>query len=136
MSFSLQNTGYDNPAFTVMRTESFQTAQVSNGVIPGVSFRSKLKAIVTNISVVMQSVASKTHLLTLLFNGSNAALLTLQKSANKTVATFTLTANRTMNDLTDRFEVSAAVADKGKMYFVFQYLIVPQDITCFGTNLI
>ncbi len=130
-----QNMPYDHSAFTVVMEEG-RAAQIgATGVVPLAGFRSKLKAIVTSISAVVSSLATGTVILTLEFNGSVAAILTLTNSVN-TLSTFTLTANRTLDTMADHFNVSTPTHATGQIYVIYQYHVVPQDVVTFGTNLI
>ncbi len=104
MSFTRQNMPYDHPTFTIVRQEGRAVQIGAVAVIPLAGFRSKLKAIVTSVSAAVESLASATIILTLLFNGSVAAVLTLTHSVN-TLKTFTLTANRTLDTMADNFAV-------------------------------
>jgi len=124
MATSTQN--YDHPNYTVIR-EEMHSAVAAAGVIPALSFRSRVAAVVTGIGVVLGSVSGTASLiLTLLHNGSVAAVLTLSNSANEVSREFTLTVNRTLTSLTDRFEVSGPTgATSGKVTVCYQYRIVP-----------
>jgi len=117
---------YDHPNYTVLR-EEMHSAVAAGGIIPGLSFRSRVAAVVTGIGVVLGSVATTASLiLTLLHNGSVAAVLTLSNSANEVSREFTLTVNRTLVSLTDRFEIQTpAAATTGKITVCYQYRIVP-----------
>jgi len=130
-----QNIPYDSPTFTVVRQEGRAAQIAATGVIPLAGFRSKLKAIVTGISALVASLATGTVILTLEFNGSAAAILTLLNTVN-TLSTFTLTANRTLDTMADHLEVSTPTHATGQIHVVYQYHLVPQDIVNFGTNLI
>lgn len=130
-----QNIPYDHPAFAVVMQEGRAAQIAATGIVPLAGFRSKLKAIVTNISAVVSSLATATVILTLEFNGSVAAILTLTNSVN-TLSTFTLTANRTLDTMADKFNVSTPTHETGQIYVIYQYHIVPQDLVNFGTNLI
>jgi len=136
MSNTRQNIRYDHPSFQVIRQEGRAVQIAATGVMNGASFRSKLKAIVTGISAILNSAGTGTLILTLLFNGSVAAVLTLNNTPNTAVGNFTLTSNRTLDALTDKFDVSVVTHATGKIYVSYQYHITPQDIVDFGTNLI
>src|SRR3990167_8558185 len=100
---------YDNPNYTVIRQESKTTANLATaGLQTELTFRSHVACVVTQISATTggSAVLSATLILTLLHNGSVAAVLTLEESINTTVGVFTLTANRTLSAITDRMEVS------------------------------
>lgn len=115
---------YDHPSYTIMRQESKTFGPAVAAVMPALSFRSKVACVVTGIGVVLNSVSSVTLILTLLHNGSVAAVLTLSNSANEVAREFTLAVNRTLTALTDRFEISAN-KDKGDVTVVYDYKIVP-----------
>lgn len=136
MSNTRQNLPYDHPSFRILRTAGRSLQIAATGVQVGASFRSKLKAIVTGIFAIVNSAATGTIILTLLFNGSVAAVLTLGNTANQNNAGFTLTSNRTLNDMTDKFDISVVTHATGKIYVEYQFHIVPQDVVDFGTNLI
>ena len=119
-----QANDYGHQNYTVIRQQSHTTAVAAAGVLPTLTFRSRVAAVVTGIGVVLNSVSSVTLILTLLMNGSIAAILTLSNSANEVAREFTLTVNRTLTSLTDRFEVSAN-KDKGDITVVYEFRIVP-----------
>jgi hypothetical protein len=120
-----QSNAYDHPSYTIMRQESKTFGPVTaNAVQPALSFRSRVACVVTGIAAILNSVSSNTLILTLFFNGSIAAILTLSNSVNEVAREFTLTANRTLTGLTDRFEVSTA-KDKGDVTVVYEYKLVP-----------
>ena len=121
---AINSMDYSDPSYTMMRQHSFTGAVAAAGVQVGLTFRSRVAAVVTGIGVVLGSVSSATLILTLLFNGSIAAILTLSNSANEVAREFTLTANRTLTSLTDRFEISAA-KDKGDITVVYEWRVVP-----------
>lgn len=135
--FTLQNQRYDHPTFLTLHEEHRAIALTNtNTVQRGATFRSALRCLVTNIYVILQSVASKSQILTLLFNGSVAAVLTLGNTINQNIASFTLAINYEFATMVDRFEISPAANDAGKIYVIYQYRIVQQDIVQFGTNTI
>lgn len=115
---------YDSPNYTVIRQNSHTTAVAAAGVQPNLTFRSRVAAVVTGIGVVLGSASSVSLILTLLHNGSVAAVLTLSNSANEVAREFTLAVNRTLTALTDRFEVSTN-KDKGDVTVVYEFRIVP-----------
>lgn len=115
---------YDSPNYTVIRQNSHTTAVAASGVQPTLTFRSRVAAVVTGIGVVLGSASSVSLILTLLHNGSVAAVLTLSNSANEVAREFTLAVNRTLTALTDRFEVSTN-KDKGDVTVVYEFRIVP-----------
>lgn len=127
---------YDSPSFTVTRVDGRSIQIAALGVLLNAQFRSKLKCLVTGIDVILASAGTLTQILTLLFNGSVAALLTLAATANQNPASFPLTSNYELDTLADRFEISAGTATTGQIYVVYQYRIVAQDITHFGTNVL
>jgi hypothetical protein len=115
---------YDHPNYTQIRQHTASVAVAAAGLLPELTFRSRVAAVVTGIAAVLGSVSSNTLLLTLLHNGSVAAILTLSNSANEVARQFTLSVNRTLTSITDRFEIHAA-KDKGKVSVVYEYRIVP-----------
>lgn len=121
---------YDHPNYTVVRQESKTTANLgSAGIKNDLTFRSRVACVVTQISATTggSTVLSASIILTLLHNGSVAAILTLEESLNTTNGVFTLTANRTLVSLLDRLEVSTNAtfsADAG-VTVVYEYRIVP-----------
>tara|TARA_R110000868_G_scaffold59652_2_gene183080 strand:- start:2867 stop:3274 length:408 start_codon:yes stop_codon:yes gene_type:complete len=117
---------YDHPNYRISRDE-MHSAVAAAGVIPTLTFRSRVAATVTGIGVVLGSISGTASLiLTLLHNGSVAAVLTLSNSANEVAREFTLTVNRTLTSITDRFEVSGPTgATTGKVTVCYQYRIVP-----------
>lgn len=127
---------YDHPTHTIQRDDGRSIQIAALGVLLGAQFRTKLRALVTNISVILASAGTVTQVLTLLFNGSVAAILTLGATANQNPADFTLTSNYDMATLADRFEISSGAATTGQIYVVYQYRIIAQDVTYFGTNTI
>lgn len=125
MNMALLDGGsYDHPNYTTMRQHTVSGAVAAAGVQAGLTFRSRVAAVVTGIGVILGSVSSATLILTLRFNNSIAAILTLSNSANEVARAFTMTANYTLSSLTDRFEVDAA-KDKGDITVCYEYRIVP-----------
>jgi len=118
---------YDHPNYTTMRQEIMSTAVAASGLQIALTFRSRVAAVVTGIGAVLGSASSVTLLLTLRFNNSIAAILTLSNSANEVARAFTLTTNYTLSSITDRFEIDAA-KDKGKISVVYEYRIVPGSV--------
>jgi len=115
---------YSSSNYTIIRQQSHTGAVAAAGVQPTLTFRSRVAAVVTGIGVVLNSVSSVSLILTLLMNGSVAAVLTLSNSANEVAREFTLSVNRTLTALTDRFEVSTN-KDKGDVTVVYEYRVVP-----------
>lgn len=115
---------YDSPNYTVIRQQSHTANVAAAGVVPTLTFRSRVAAVVTGIGVVLGSASSVSLILTLLHNGSVAAILTLSNSANEVAREFTLSVNRTLTAITDRFEVSAN-KDKGDVSVVYEFRVVP-----------
>lgn len=117
---------YNHPTYTYVR-DDIHTAVAAAGVIPALTFRSRVAAVVTGIGVCLGSVSGTASLiLTLLMNGSVAAVLTLSNSANEVAREFTLTSLRTLTSITDRFEVSGPTgATTGKITVDYQFRIVP-----------
>lgn len=119
-----QTNAYDHVNYTTMRQEVKTVAVAAAGRQVPLTFRSRVAAVVTGIGVVLGSASSATLIVTLKFNNSIAAILTLSNSANEVARQFTLTSNYTLASLTDRFEVEAA-KDKGDVTVVYEYRIVP-----------
>lgn len=119
---------YDHPNYTIIR-QSVHSAATTTATAAqhGLTFRSRVACVVTGISAILGGTVSTTTLIiTLLFNGSIAALLTLEESINEFVGTFTMSANRTLSSLTDRFEVGVgAGASAPQITVVYEYRIVP-----------
>lgn len=115
---------YSSSNYTIIRQQSHTGAVAAAGVQPTLTFRSRVAAVVTGIGVVLNSVSSVSLILTLLMNGSVAAVLTLSNSANEVAREFTLSVNRTLTALTDRVEVSTN-KDKGDITVVYEYRVVP-----------
>lgn len=125
MNMALLDGGsYDHPNYTTMRQHTASTAVAAAGMQTALTFRSRVAAVVTGIGVVLGSISSVTLILTLRFNNSIAAILTLSNSANEVARAFTMTANYTLTSLTDRFEIDAA-KDKGDLTVCYEYRIVP-----------
>ena len=119
---------YDDANYTLIR-QSVHSAATTTATAnqPGLTFRSRVACVVTGISAILGGTVSTTTLIiTLLFNGSVAALLTLEESINEFVGTFTMAANRTLTSLTDRYEVGVgAGASAPQITVVYEYRIVP-----------
>lgn len=119
---------YDDPNYTLIR-QSVHSAATTTATAnqPGLTFRSRVACVVTQISAILGGTVSTTTLIiTLLFNGSVAALLTLEESINEFIGTFTLSANRTLTSMTDRFEVGVGAGTSAPyMSVVYEYRIVP-----------
>jgi hypothetical protein len=115
---------YDHPNYTVFRQHAVNCTNTTAGTQADLQFRSNVKAVVTKVGVVLGSVSSVTLLITLLHNGSIAAILTLSNSANEVAREFTLSVNRTLDTILDRFDISTA-KDKGKFMVVYDYRISP-----------
>jgi hypothetical protein len=119
---------YDDVNYTLIR-QSVHSAATTTATANahGLTFRSRVACVVTQVSAILGGTVSTTTLIiTLLFNGSIAALLTLEESINEFIGTFTLGANRTLSSLTDRFEVGVgAGASAPQLCVVYEYRIVP-----------
>ena len=119
---------YDDPNYTLIR-QSVHSAATTTATAnqPGLTFRSRVACVVTQVSAILGGTVSTTTLIiTLLFNGSVAALLTLEESINEFIGTFTLGTNRTLSSMTDRFEVGVgAGASAPYISVVYEYRIVP-----------
>lgn len=121
---------YDHPNYTVIRQQCLSTQDFATlGIQPMLTFRSRVACVVTHITATTggSTVITATLILTLLHNGSVAAVLTLEESLNTSAAAFTLTANRTLTTLTDRLEVSTAATFSASagVSVVYEYRIVP-----------
>ena len=109
---------YDHPNYTTTRIHQGHTASAA-GALPALTFRSKVACVVTQISAILGGsiVGTATIILTLLFNNSVAAVLTLEESINEFIGTFTLTTNRTLTTYTDNFRIMAKAALSGGVFF-------------------
>jgi len=117
---------YDHPNYTQIRQEYKQHSVSATGKLAGLAFRTRVAAVVTGITAVLASIATTGSLiLTLLINGSVAAILTLSNSANEVARAFTLTVNRTLTGITDRIEIGTPTHTTGKVGVVYEYRIVP-----------
>lgn len=118
---------YSHPNYTVIRQNSKSSAVGSAvGIIHGLSFRSRVAAVVTGIGAILESISGTGSLiLTLTHNGSVMAILTLSNSANEVAREFTLTANRTLTAFTDRLQVSTPTHVTGAVSVIYEYRIVP-----------
>lgn len=120
---------YDHPNYTTMRQQSNTIAPAAAGSQAGLTFRSKVACVVTGIYAIIGGSLTPTVslILTLLFNRSVAAILTITKTINEAAGTFTLTTNRTLTGMTDSFNIStnAAVSADCEVTVVYEYRIVP-----------
>ena len=120
---------YDHPNYTTMRQECKTAGVATAGNQPALTFRSKVACVVTGIYAIMGGSLAVTAsmILTLLFNNSVRAVLTLQSTINELAESFTLTTNQTMTAMTDSFRVSTAAAYSadGEVSVVYEYRIVP-----------
>jgi len=118
---------YSHPNYTTIRQESKASAVGATfGIVHELTFRSRVAAVVTGIGVALESASgSGSLILTLLINGSVAAILTLSNSANEVAREFTLTANRTLSALTDRIQIGTPTHVTGAVAVVYEYRIVP-----------
>lgn len=128
---------YDHPNYTTMRQEVKSVAPSAAGNQAGLAFRTKVAAVVTGIHAILGGsiTPTTTLILTILFNNSVAAILTVTKTINETLATATLTANRTLGAVTDSFMIStnAAVSADCVLSVIYEYRIVPgSNYTLFG----
>ena len=116
---------YDDPNYTLIR-QHLATGQIAaTGVQTALAFRSKVAAVVTGVFAIVQSVGTGTLILTLLVDGSVAAVLTLQNSINEGGQTFTLAANRTLAAMTGRIDISTPTHVTGNIQVEYQYRLVP-----------
>lgn len=118
---------YDHPAYTTVHQDVMSSnAPASPGIMHPLTFRSRVSAVVTGIGAVLESVSGTGSLiLTLLIDGSVAAILTLSNSANEVAREFTLTANRTIVSLAQRIQVATPTHSTGAVTVVYQYRVVP-----------
>jgi hypothetical protein len=125
---------YTDPDATLIQQEHRVQQIAATGIQAGLRFRSKLAAVVTGIHAQVTSAATGSVILTLLINGSVAAIKTLGNTANQNGPhTFTLVTNRTLTAITDRIEISTPTHATGEIDVVYEYYIVPNtDVTTFG----
>lgn len=118
---------YDHPAYTVVHQDVMSAnAPASPGIMHALTFRSRVAAVVTGIGAVLESASGTGSLiLTLLIDGSVAAVLTLSNSANEVAREFTLTANRTITSLAQRIQVATPTHSTGAVSVIYQYRVVP-----------
>lgn len=120
---------YDSPNYTLMRQEVKSATSAAAGNQAGLMFRSHVACVVTGIFAIMGGSLAVTAsmILTLLFNNSVRAILTLDSTINAVVESFTLTTNQTLTSMTDSFMVSTAAAYSadGIVSVVYEYRIVP-----------
>lgn len=120
---------YAHPTYTVMRQESKTEVATAAGNKSALTFRSKVACVVTGIYAIMGGSLAVTAsmILTLLFNNSVRAVLTLQSTINELAESFTLTTNQTMASMTDSFRVSSAAAYSadGEITVIYEFRIVP-----------
>jgi hypothetical protein len=124
-----QSMSYDDPSYTVVRQECKTSAVSAAGNQPVLTFRSKVACVVTGIHAIMGGSLAVTAsmILTLLFNQSVRAVLTLNSTINELAESFTLTTNQTLTSMTDSFTVSTAAAYSadGHVSVIYEYRIVP-----------
>lgn len=130
-------TSYSHPNFTQIRQSTHSVAPSAAGSQAALTFRSRVACVVTGISAIIGGsiTPTVTLILTLLFNNSVAAILTVTKTINESLAVFTLTANRTLTGGTDVFTIStnAAVSADCVLSVIYEYKIVPgTDYTAFS----
>ncbi len=121
---------YDHPSYTTMRQECKTTNGLATAGNQGaLTFRSKVAAVVTGIYAIVGGSLNITAsmILTLLFNNSVRAVLTLDSTINSVAEAFTLTTNQTLTGMTDSFRVSTAAAytADGEVSVIYEYKIVP-----------
>ena len=123
---------YSHPTYTVMRQEVKTEVATVAGIKHNLTFRSKVACVVTGIYAIMGGSLAVTAsmILTLLFNNSVRAVLTLQSTINELAEAFTLTTNQTMTGMTDNFTVSSAAAYSadGGISVIYEYRIVPGSV--------
>lgn len=120
---------YDHPTYTVVRQECKTSTVSAAGNQANLTFRSRVACVVTGIYAIMGGSLAVTAsmILTLLFNNSVRAVLTLQSTINELGESFTLTTNQTLTAMTDSFAVSTAAAYSadGHVSVIYEYKIVP-----------
>lgn len=121
---------YDDPNYTVIRQHQAHTANLAKiGRQNELGFRSRVACVVTQITAIVQGsvVPTATVILTLLFNASVAAILTLEESLSQTIGTFTMTANRTLTSFTDNYaiDLAATFSADASVAVSYEYRIVP-----------
>lgn len=119
------NQQYDHENYTIIREHLVNGQVAATGVQSALAFRSAVSAVVTGVYAVLQSVGTGTLILTLLVDGSVAAILTLQNSINEGGQTFTLAANRTLTAKTGRIDISTPTHVTGNLSVIYQYRVVP-----------
>ena len=129
---------YDHPNYTVMRIHQACAASAA-GALPALTFRSRVACVVTQITAILGGsiVGTATVILTLLFNNSVAAVLTLEESINEYIGTFTMTANRTLTTFTDNYRVMANAALTADVHISveYQYRVVPGSVFSLAASL-
>ena len=121
---------YDDANYTTIRQHTHSTTDLGKiGRHSELTFRSRVACVVTQISAIVQGslVPTATVILTLLFNGSVAAILTLEESLSQTIGTFTMSALRTLTSFTDRYEIdlAATFSADASVCVSYEYRIVP-----------
>lgn len=123
---------YSHPNYTTMRQQVMTEAVTAAGSKHALTFRSKVACVVTGIYAIMGGSIAVTAsmILTLLFNNSVRAVLTLQSTINELAESFTLTTNQTLTGMTDAFTVSSAAAYSadGHISVIYEYRIVPGSV--------
>lgn len=128
---------YDHPSYTTIHTVNKSVAPTAAGNQAALTFSTAVKSVVTRISAILRGslTPTTTLILTILFNNSVAAILTVTKTVNETMATATLTSNRTLAAVTDYFMIStnAAVTADCIVDVIYEYKIAPAaSWTTFG----
>lgn len=116
---------YDDVNYRLIRQHLATGQLAATGVQSALAFRSKVAAVVTGVFAILQSVGTGTMILTLLVDGSVAAILTLQNSINEGGQAFTLSANRTLAAMTGRIDISTPTHATGNLQVEYQYRLVP-----------
>lgn len=120
---------YDSADYTIIRQECKTEVATSAGNKSALTFRSRVACVVTGVTAIMGGslAATASMILTLLFNNSVRAVLTLQSTINELAESFTLTTNQTMAAMTDSFRVSTAAAYSAdsEVSVIYEYRIVP-----------
>lgn len=130
---------YAHPNYTTMRQHVAGSSAATAGPLPALTFRSRVACVVTGITAILGGSipGTTTLILTLLFNNSVAAILTLEESINEVIGTFTMTANRTMTSFTDNYRImlNAAVSADTMISVEYQYRIVPGAVYTLAATL-
>ena len=132
MAVTTVDTSYSHPNYTTMRQDVNTSSVAAAGNLPALTFRSHVACVVTGIWAIMGGSLAVTAsmILTLLFNQSVRAVLTLDSTINANPESFTLTTLQTLTSMSDSFTVSAAAAYSadGHVSVCYEYRIVPGSV--------